>query len=35
MYDRKSYGETEIGFGQSLAILMIDFQLGFTDFTRI
>ena len=30
-YDQKGYGEQEIGFGQSLAILVVDFQLGFTE----
>ncbi|MCB9871613.1 MAG: isochorismatase family protein [Ectothiorhodospiraceae bacterium] len=31
VYARKSYGEQTIGFGRSLAILVVDFQLGFVD----
>ena len=31
VYDQKGYGEQSIGFGDSLAILVVDFQLAFTD----
>jgi maleamate amidohydrolase len=30
-YRDKGYGETPIGFGSALAILVVDFQRGFTD----
>jgi len=30
VYDTKGYGQQQIGFGKSLAILVVDFQLGFT-----
>lgn len=31
VYTAKSYGEHEIGFGEKIGILVVDFQRGFTD----
>jgi maleamate amidohydrolase len=31
VYSAKSYGEHEIGFGDSIGILVVDFQRGFTE----
>jgi maleamate amidohydrolase len=31
VYETKTYGEHEIGFGERLGILVVDFQKGFTD----
>ena len=31
VYSEKSYGEIEVGFGDRIGILVVDFQLGFTD----
>ena len=31
LYEAKGYGDTPIGFGTSLAILVIDFQRGFVE----
>ncbi|MCB1739006.1 MAG: isochorismatase family protein [Gammaproteobacteria bacterium] len=31
IYTRKTYGEMEIGFGERLGLLVVDFQKGFTD----
>lgn len=30
-YARRSYGDTQIGFGEKPGIVVVDFQLGFTD----
>ena len=30
-YARRSYGEIEVGFGQKPGIVVVDFQVGFTD----
>lgn len=31
VYSQRSYGEIEVGFGEKIGILVVDFQLGFTD----
>ena len=31
VYHEKSYGDIEVGFGDKIGILVVDFQLGFTD----
>ena len=31
VYSERSYGEIEVGFGEKIGILVVDFQLGFTD----
>ena len=31
IYAERSYGEIEVGFGEKIGILVVDFQLGFTD----
>lgn len=31
LYEEKGYGGQEVGFGNNLGILVVDFQLGFTD----
>ena len=31
VYQERSYGEIEVGFGEKIGILVVDFQLGFTD----
>ncbi len=31
IYQERSYGEIEVGFGDRIGILVVDFQLGFTD----
>ena len=33
-FEQAGYGQRGIGFGQRLALLMVDFQLGFTDGVR-
>ena len=30
-FERAGYGQRDIGFGKSLALIMVDFQMGFTD----
>ena len=31
VYSEKSYGADEVGFGEKLGILVVDFQKSFTD----
>ena len=31
VYHERSYGEIDVGFGEKIGILVVDFQLGFTD----
>ena len=31
VYSERSYGQIEVGFGDRIGILVVDFQLGFTD----